>query len=247
MRYLLVCFSLLMSCDLGISKEGQTVDLFGLNSLNKKAVKNDSISKDHSSVLIENNGETFTEKIDIPTQLLNSSIVVFVYDVNDNLIAQGSGFFIKENLIITNHHVIDNASQVVIKLNNLGVTANAQLINVDEYNDLAVLKTDFTSTNFIDVDSSINDSRIGDPIYVAGTPKGLEGTLSTGIISAHRKATNSDPQLIQISAAISPGSSGGPVVCKNTGRLIGVACSGLESGNDLYFAVPAKKVKDLIN
>jgi hypothetical protein len=74
---------------------------------------------------------------------------------------------------------------------------------------------------------------VGDPVIVAGNPRGLEGTFSSGIVSAIRD----NPDLIQIDAPISPGSSGGPVV-NSSGQFIGIATSFLQGGQNLNFAIP---------
>lgn len=84
---------------------------------------------------------------------------------------------------------------------------------------------------------------IGDDIYVAGNPEGLEGTLSSGIVSAMREITGH--KLLQITAPISPGSSGGPVM-DAYGEVIGVAVATFKEGQNLNFAVPSSYVKKML-
>src|SRR5262249_3421737 len=82
---------------------------------------------------------------------------------------------------------------------------------------------------------------IGDEVYVVGNPEGLEGTFSQGIISSLR-----GNDYIQITAPISHGSSGGPVLNKN-GEVIGVAVGLIEEGQNLNFAIPVSKLTQLLN
>jgi S1-C subfamily serine protease len=93
---------------------------------------------------------------------------------------------------------------------------------------------------------SSNLPKIGDDIMVAGSPQGLEGTISKGIISSIRKFDPYDYELIQISAPISEGSSGGPVV-NSSGELIGISVSGMKEGQNLNFAVPVKYISHLLD
>lgn len=85
---------------------------------------------------------------------------------------------------------------------------------------------------------------LGQRIFAIGNPKGLSGTISEGIISGIRVLENND--LYQITAPISPGSSGGPVL-NTSGDVIGVSVASLTSGQNLNFAIPAKYVKNLVN
>ena len=86
--------------------------------------------------------------------------------------------------------------------------------------------------------------RIGEKVYVAGNPKGLEGTFSDGIIS--RISTQGNRKRLQMTAPISPGSSGGPVL-NSKGEVIGVAFMTLRGGQNLNFAIPSKYVKTLLD
>lgn len=85
---------------------------------------------------------------------------------------------------------------------------------------------------------------IGEKIYAIGNPKGLSGTISEGIVSGLR--SDGESKLIQITAPISPGSSGGPVI-NNEGEVVGVTVGTIASGQNLNFAIPSSLVRVLIN
>lgn len=171
----------------------------------------------------------------------------------------GTGFFIaKEGYIVTNHHVIDDADKVVADMSDGRNISILGLLAQDETNDIAILKTDFSPSpkemlTLVAKGSPANQP--GDRIFVIGAPIGLAGTLSEGIVSAMRPSSDMDKiygegsrsreDLLQITAAISPGSSGSPVINSN-GEVIGVAASYLGGGQNLNFAVPSAVVHKLL-
>lgn len=158
--------------------------------------------------------------------------------------ATGSGFVVAPNgIFATNHHVIEGANGLIIKLDNGETYERVQVLAVDARRDLAVLKipaVGLPALPFAPVDSA----SVGDDIYVIGNPLGLEATFSTGIVSAERLWDG--VQMLQITAPISSGSSGGPVVNRE-GQLIGVSTAGMEGGQNLNFAVPGKHVQGLMD
>ena len=145
----------------------------------------------------------------------------------------GTGFFVGPNKVVTNFHVIDDASFVTIKVLNSGKVYEVTTVDGHSIeNDLAILLVDGFEKPL-----SITDvlPRVGDTVYVNGNPKGLTGTFSSGIVSAIRG--EADTTRIQITAPISPGSSGSPVM-NSRGEVIGVASSGVVDGQNLNFAIP---------
>jgi hypothetical protein len=88
------------------------------------------------------------------------------------------------------------------------------------------------------------ECKVGDPVFAVGNPRGLEGTLSEGIVSAIRPV--GADAVLQISAPISPGSSGGPVL-DGSARVIGVAAATLKGGQNLNFAIPSAYVSRLVS
>ncbi len=170
----------------------------------------------------------------------------------------GTGFLIdREGTIATNHHVIDNAAQVQVKLQS-GVVFDAVELLVDEASvDLALLRVDLATP----VDGSRLDLKplpladsddvvVGEHAIVIGNPLGLESTLTDGLVSSRR--TYEGKNWIQFSAPISSGNSGGPLL-NMRGEVIGVTTASLNArdhgaavAQNLNLAVPINELKKLI-
>jgi S1-C subfamily serine protease len=168
--------------------------------------------------------------------------------------AQGSGFVVDEDGdIVTNQHVVAGASVISVRFWN-GVQLDATLVGADPSTDLAVIRVDAPRSLLRPLrlaDSSAVD--VGDPVLAFGSPFGLEGTVTAGIVSAlHRKMTapNNFPitNTIQTDAAINHGNSGGPLLDRR-GRVIGVNAQ-IESesgGSDgVGFAIPSNTVRSIV-
>lgn len=144
----------------------------------------------------------------------------------------GSGFFIEENKIVTNYHVIEGASKITVK-DYSGKTYNVNVIY--DYNieyDMAVLGVVESGKPLV-----INDHEVltGETVYTIGSPYGYTGTFSKGIISlADRKID--DVNYIQITAPLSKGNSGGPLL-NEYGEVIGVNTLSQLNGQNINFAV----------
>ncbi|MGQ9904835.1 MAG: S1C family serine protease [Anaerolineae bacterium] len=175
----------------------------------------------------------------------------------------GSGFVIDtEGHIVTNNHVVANADKIRVTFAN-GSTAPARLIGADAYSDLAVIKVDVPAEEL--VVAELGDSstlRPGQRVIAIGNPFGLQGTMTTGIISALGRTlpessgdgsggTFINPDVIQTDAAINPGNSGGPLL-DSRGRVIGVNTAirtsnstplGQPANSGIGFAVPVNTVK----
>ncbi len=166
---------------------------------------------------------------------------------------QGSGFFVSEDgYLVTNHHVVENGSSFTVVLND-GTELEANLVGADARTDLAVLKVE-AERKFTYVAFSSTDVRVGEWVVAVGNPFGLGGTVTAGIISAHKRALGSrrHDDFIQIDAAVNRGNSGGPAF-NLKGEVIGVNNQILSpaGGNvGIAFAIPAATaneiVKDLI-
>lgn len=161
----------------------------------------------------------------------------------------GSGVVLTaDGYIVTNHHVIDGASAVRVRLSG-GDTCAATLIGTDSKTDLAVLKIEAADL----VPAKLSDSskaRVGDFVIAIGNPLGeLGGTVTEGIISARDREITIDGQamtLLQTSAAVNPGNSGGGLFDLN-GELVGVVNS-KSAGSDiegLAFAIPSNTVQEI--
>ena len=159
-------------------------------------------------------------------------------------ISLGSGFVLEKGKVVTNLHVIEGAKYGYVLENGSSKKHSIKgYFQIDKINDLAILSVPTLTAQPLAI-SNIEKPEIGEKIYAIGSPKGLSGTISEGIVSGIRSLENKS--LIQITAPISPGSSGGPVI-NNKGEVIGVAVGTLTSGQNLNFAIPVNLLNDLKN
>lgn len=172
-----------------------------------------------------------------------ATVSIETYSAPGTKLGLGSGFIVSEDgKIITNFHVVANAFSVSVKLRNGEVYNDASVIDSDEKNDVAILKIKAMNLPTVNLGDSDHIS-IGERVVVIGNPVGLENTVSDGIISAAREVEGH--KMIQITAPISQGSSGGPV-CNLTGDVIGIASSSVKEAQNLNFAVPINYVKPFL-
>ena len=163
----------------------------------------------------------------------------------------GSGFFIDERgYIVTNHHVIDSMVnpkyegyvRLYIKLLDDNLTKiPAKVVGYDSLLDLALLKVEITPEYVLDLGSS-DDLEIGDKISAIGTPVGLEGTLTSGIISSFDRKLLSIGNVFQIDAAVNSGNSGGPLIDQNL-KVQAIVFAGMLQLQGLNFAIPVEYLK----
>ena len=179
---------------------------------------------------------------EIASKTLISTVSIFMLDNSNQIKSLGSGVIISDNLIVTNYHVIDGAYSGYIKLNKSDTQYKIDgFVNLDPKNDLALLRISGIHSNPIELNEE--DIEVGEAVYAAGNPRGLSGTFSDGIASGKRGIEGKD--LIQITAPISPGSSGGPIV-NSSGKLVGIAVGAYTNGQNLNFAIPVKYVSSLL-
>ena len=169
---------------------------------------------------------------------------VVVRDSNFKVTGQGSGFFISsDGLLVTNYHVVKSARFATVLLSDGSVLFVDGVSCPDKEADLALLRVHAQRLPHLAVADSI-PPRIGTTVYAIGNPYGLTNTFSKGIVSAHRKVKGKIIA-IQTTAAISPGSSGGPLLAPD-GRVVGVTTAYLRGGQNLNFAVPASSLLELM-
>ena len=180
----------------------------------------------------------------IAEKALAATVYLEMEDRNGQSLGFGSGFFVGQNQIATNFHVIAGAARGIAKLVDKPTTyAIEGIIATDEENDLAILEVRLRSIQPLPLGDS-NTVNIGETVYVAGNPKGWKGTFSDGIISSRREMDAK--KRLQMTAPISPGSSGGPVLNRE-GEVIGVSFMTIEGGQNLNFAIPSNYLKELLD
>lgn len=163
----------------------------------------------------------------------------------------GSGFFIdKRGYIITNHHVIDSMvdpkyegySRVFVKLpSDMETKIPAKVIGYDSVIDLALLKVEIEPDFVFELGSS-SDLGVGDKVSAIGTPIGLEGTLTSGIISAIDRKLTTMGSVLQLDAAVNSGNSGGPLIDENK-KVQAIVFAGMLQFQGLNFAIPVEYLK----
>ncbi len=174
------------------------------------------------------------------------------YSYTDTTVLNGSGFIVnEEGLIGTNYHVIEQIDSLIVKTSD-GIFYNAELVLADEVNDYAILKiSDANGKKFPVVTlGNSDDVKAGQEVFAIGSPLGFEYTISSGIVAATReneKVSFEDPvtytmkektfdKVIQITAAISPGNSGGALFNKK-GEVIGITTYTYVGYGNLNFAL----------
>lgn len=177
------------------------------------------------------------ESKEVAQKTLKSTVLIVCKDKNMQMLSIGSGCVIADEFVATNVHVIENAKYVYVN----GQKSNGY-VAIDKFNDLVILKV--PNLNITPLQFSNKNIEIGEKIYVIGNPNGLTGTFTDGLISGFRNFDKRE--LTQISAPISPGSSGGPVVNSNA-EIIGIAVGGIINGENLNFCIPVKFLSSLKN
>jgi len=161
----------------------------------------------------------------------------------------GSGFIISpEGFIVTNCHVAENNEKIDIELQD-GRTFSADLVGLDPYTDLAVLKIYTDNLPFISFQKN-SDLRVGQLSIAIGNPFGFQCTVTTGVISALGRSLQSRSgrmidNVIQTDAALNPGNSGGPLVDSN-GMVIGVNTAIIREAQGICFAIGAGTAEYII-
>jgi Trypsin-like peptidase domain len=177
--------------------------------------------------------------------VLPSVVMLEMRDKDDKPLTLGSGFFVRPGVIATNYHVVVGATKGFAKIVGRSTIYEIEgTVGLDEKRDLVLLKIKGVVGKPL-VLADISKVEIGQQIFALGNPKGLEGTISPGIISAKSLRQIGGETLLQITAPISPGSSGGPVV-NASGQVVGVASASLANGQNLNFAVPASFLSQLL-
>lgn len=178
---------------------------------------------------------------DIYEKNKGSVVLLLAYDSRNMPSALGSGFYFETNKIASNFHVVEGASRVVFRvIGSKEMHEVRRVASVSKALDLAILEVEQQQEPV--TIATLDKVGVGDKVVAIGNPRGLEGSVSEGIISAIRGS--GDVKTLQITAPISPGSSGGPLFSAD-GKVIGVTTATLRDSQSLNFAVPASLLSTL--
>ena len=206
-------------------------------------------------------GQTLMSPAEVYASTVNSVVSINCSAVSTNIFGQqtesassGSGFiYTADGYIVTNQHVIANASSINVTLYN-GDTYPATLVGSDSDYDVAVLKIDAKDLPAVTLGNS-TDVNVGDNVMAIGNPLGeLTFSMSSGIVSCVNRAINVEGtpfNMIQVDASINPGNSGGPLM-NLYGEVVGIVSAKYSSYADttvegLGFAIPINDVQSIIS
>lgn len=173
-----------------------------------------------------------------------SVVSVIAYNAFDLEAGTGSGFFIEKNQVITNFHVIEGASSLKIRLNDSSEYQVSKILAKDSLMDIAIIEVSLPAEKKITpLVYRVKPPEQGEKVYVVGNPLGFEQSVSDGIVSSVR-VVKEYGKLIQFTAAVSPGSSGSPLL-DASGAVMGVVRLIMSEGQSINFAVPAALAKEV--
>ncbi|MCC6244924.1 MAG: trypsin-like peptidase domain-containing protein [Gemmatimonadaceae bacterium] len=179
----------------------------------------------------------------VAKKAFTSTVLLVMEDGEGRPVSLGSGFFVKNGVIATNVHVAEGAARGYAKI--VGQPTKYDIKGVlaaDPTRDLLLLQIAYGKSPILPLGNS-DTLEVGETVYAVGNPQGLEGTFSQGIVSSIRQIGSE--KLLQITAPISPGSSGGPVL-NSRGDVVGVSVATYKGGQNLNFAIPVNALKSLM-
>jgi len=180
---------------------------------------------------------------DLVRRIKPSAVAIETFDGRGQKLSRGSGFFIDKDRVVTNRHVIDGAYRAEVHLSSGNSFPVKTVLAVDAEGDLALLKVDAPPNLVRPLSLDRTSPQEGESVVIIGNPFGLEGSVTNGIVSAVRDIPGFG-RIIQITAPISPGSSGSPVI-NMLGQVIGVATLQVTGGQSVNFAIPSERVAQL--
>ncbi|HYB07461.1 MAG TPA: trypsin-like peptidase domain-containing protein [Nitrososphaerales archaeon] len=165
---------------------------------------------------------------------------------------QGSGFVVdyqNSSYVVTNFHVVNGVTNITVTFSD-GNSYVASVKGSDQYSDLAVLTANAPASEYYPLQllGTLQGASVGETVYAIGSPFGLSGSMTFGIISqVGRTITESTSSqvsianVIQFSAPINPGNSGGPLL-DSSGQVVGITTAGVSNSAGLYFAIPSSTI-----
>jgi len=206
------------------------------------------ISVDVSDIQSQSKVETkkLTYGEDVYANNRNAVVTIIAFDDSNNQKGLGTGFFTSsEGELVTNYHVIEGADSLLIKLLTGALFPVSGWLASDQEKDFAVLKVQGKELPTVSLDS-LQSVKVGQLVFALGSPLGMEQTFTNGMVSSLRDGSEVDkpelPKVIQHTAFISPGNSGGPLFDEQ-GRVLGINTFNVVGGQNLNFAIPIDYVK----
>jgi hypothetical protein len=188
------------------------------------------------SVSAQRSSHVELETADIAALATPAAVTILAIGRDGDTVSQGSGFVLRgDGVLLTNFHVLRGAANAVVVLSSGERYTRVHVLDADSALDLALLK--IPAAGLTALASRTSTPRVGERVVAIGSPFGLSKTVTDGIVSATRMIGGRE--LIQISAPISPGSSGGAVL-DASGKVFAVSTSQLRAGQALNFAVPVR-------
>lgn len=172
-----------------------------------------------------------------------SAVAIETFDSRGEKLSRGSGFFVEADRVVTNRHVLEGAYRAEIHSSTGTVYPVKGVLAVDAEGDIALLKIDAPANQIKPLPLDKTSPQEGESVVVIGNPLGLEGSVTNGIVSAVRDIPTFG-RIIQITAPISSGSSGSPVV-NMQGQVIGIATLQITGGQSVNFAIPSERISQL--
>ena len=227
------------------------------NGTQYEALRNNDTPKIYDATVEQERSKTMLDTLDLPVlkqfsfqntdtsdngpvESVLEHAMEGVVEIETDSGALGSGFFFTNAcMVLTNHHVIVGAETIILRTSSKKLYT-AQVLAKDDQRDLALLSTNARTCNFLELEERENP-HVGQEVFAIGSPLGLSGTVTRGIVSAMR-TTSSGIHYIQLDATINPGNSGGPLLSRS-GRVLGINTFKLKGYEGLNFAVLSSEVK----
>lgn len=187
----------------------------------------------------------FSEDIDAMEVASQSVVMLNCYDKNNDLVATGSGFVaFEDDVIITNYHVIEGAYSLVAYTENDLYFDLYTVLAASKEDDIAILRANAnTGLDTLSIDDPYEATK-GEKVVAIGSPLGLKNSVSTGVISGI--SDKDGKEILNFTASISSGSSGGALL-NNSGEVIGITYASYTEGQNINFAIPITRAKELWN
>jgi S1-C subfamily serine protease len=262
--FTVVLLALSLICTASIYSLNQQVSYLQSEVANLQSAAETTTNTQDSSITTASNIESASlsnlyESIENSVVTIECTVVEYTMPFGHQITSevQGSGFVYEyegQTVIITNNHVVEDAVSITITFAD-GNTYEAEVLGSDASSDLSILSADAPTSEYYPLEIVHSSTvRVGDYVVAIGSPYGLAGTMTTGIVSAlDRTITITDDAsssyevtgLIQTSAPINSGNSGGPLMTYD-GEVIGITTAIVSYSDGLGFAIPSDSILSVI-